>query len=142
MTPEQRERMEFYAGRGTQLAIAVRAALAEVDALSKAIDELGAPVEPDAMCAELVKCGTFTEEAQKQREFISVEKSIYAELCKDRERLLKLDLWAEIPDEWARTSGKRWSWKTCSNDEYDTLREAIDARAAKEEAWVGESCQS
>lgn len=92
MTPEQRKLMEFYAKRArTHLAIAVRAALAEIDALRA-----------------------------------------------DRERIENLELWAEMPDE---CSGKRWSWGR-SDDEYDTLREAIDARAAKEKAWVGESCQS
>lgn len=41
--------------------------------------------------AELqVKCATFTAEAERKREFVQVEKSLFAELREDRERLEKI----------------------------------------------------
>ena len=59
---------------------------AENAELKKAFDELGSPTEPDAMCAELVKCGTFTAEAQEPREFVSIEKELLNKIRRDRDK--------------------------------------------------------
>lgn len=56
----------------------------EIVNLREALEELGAPVEPDAMCAKLVECGTFT--AQAVTPTIRIGKALYSDLRRDRRR--------------------------------------------------------